>query len=136
MIFSRFDMIKNTITTTIIAASLAATAQAGPVADSPAPVSSPTSYSLPILPSTGSDLLLPAGTLEFDLTVGAHTEYIFRGVDQGGNQLLDVSLTATKAFDGFNLYANAWYGATGSDGLDEVSQMIMAATSQTLLSFS
>ena len=60
--------------------------------------------------------------IEYELTAGVHSHYVWRGADQGGGQLVDTSLTASKELNGYTVSANIWYATTGNDvdSLDEV----------------
>lgn len=61
-----------------------------------------------------------AGCFDYELSAGVHSEYIWRGVDQGGGQLVDTSFTATTEYNGTTIFANLWYATTGNGGLDEL----------------
>lgn len=94
-------MIKQTAITILGAAALSVSAQAGEVmeATTPAPAQ-------------------PSG-IEYELAAGVHSEYIWRGVDQGGGTLVDTSFTAAKDFSGYAVSLNLWYATTGNGGVDE-----------------
>ena len=94
-------MIKQTAIMVIGAAVLATSAQAGAAAEAGAPVSTQSG-------------------IEYELTAGVHSHYVWRGQDQGGGQLVDTSLTASKELNGYTVSANIWYASTGNGGLDEV----------------
>lgn len=58
--------------------------------------------------------------VEYEISAGAHSEYIFRGIDQNGGQLIDTSITASTEVNGNSFHANVWYGTTGTTGFDEL----------------
>lgn len=64
--------------------------------------------------------------IEYELTAGVHSHYVWRGQDQGGGQLTDTSLTATTELNGFTVSANVWYATTGNGGVDEVDFTLKA----------
>jgi len=98
------DMAKNTLIAIIGGTLLAgAAAQAGTVEAPTAPVA-------------------PAASgIAYELTVGAHTDYIFRGAKQAGGELADVAFSASTDVYGYAVTAGAWYGSTsGAGAIDEL----------------
>ncbi|MFT5883280.1 MAG: hypothetical protein ACI9FG_001793 [Crocinitomicaceae bacterium] len=58
---------------------------------------------------------------EADLTVGAHSDYIFRGA-RLGTDMVDAAVNVTKSAWGLDFSAGAWYGSfeNGNTNIDEL----------------
>lgn len=57
------------------------------------------------------------GELSGAVSVGANTEYIFRGIDQGGGAMAEAGLNwGGISFFGFDYNSSLWYASVGNDG--------------------
>lgn len=65
--------------------------------------------------------------IQYELSTGVHSHYVWRGADQGGGQLFDAAFSASTTVKGVDLSASAWYGKTeGSAGLEELDVTLAA----------